>query len=58
MDEKIIKMHLMSMDDNPFTRTKLSWDELQDYNRQDKCLDMIRKFEISKREWFNSKRSK
>ena len=58
MDEKIIKMHLMSMDDNPFTRTKLSWDELQDYNRQDKCQDMIRKFEISKREWLNSKRSK
>ena len=58
MDEKIIKMHLMSTNDNPFTRTKLCWEELQDYNRQGKCQDMIRKFEISKREWLNSKRSK
>ena len=58
MDEKIIKMHLMSMDDNPFTRTKLSWDKLQEYNRQDKCQDMIRKFKKSKQEWLDSKRSK
>jgi hypothetical protein len=51
MEEYVIKKHLLLDKINPFTRTYLTLDQLEEYNKQSKILLKIEEFKTKMLEW-------
>ena len=50
-DKHVISKHLLTSDKNPFTRTKLTIEMLEEYNEKIDISEKLEKYKLELKEW-------